>query len=1067
MGLFDRFKGDKEFAGLSPQAQDIVLSQTDPEYAGLSDGAKATVKKTLFGGVSTGPGPVEGLQNIAGSIGKGLQDFGFQATQASTYENLLQDVYDALDRERVTAQQDPFYALKTFPTAGAGALQSVKNIADGALGLPAAIGNAYQGSQEYQPAIQTPELPSLFQGMLQERPATAFLGEQLPYMLPFTSAAGGAGALRAAGEGAAIGALQPGELDQRVAGAAMGAAVPTALGTAVAGLKAVPAKAPKTQSDPIGLGKIRQVEGVGGPPPDFPGPLPSVQGSGPQKLRGYVRTLKESPNTVPDVADKLSSSYNVFSDAEALQAARELIDSDYDTAYRLASSNKKPDKFSFTVAQELADRMQKTGQIDQAVDLLTNVAEQATTAGQAIQALKLWSRLTPVGAMRAATKLAEKAGAKLDPKLAKEISDIATEVQKMPEGNAKNVRTAELMAKIAKAEPAGVGKKLASIQVMGQLLNTKTIGRNIIGNAGFAAAERVSDAVATSVDIVLSKFTGKRTKAMAGPDISATGFYRGAKAGARDAIKGIDTSRQAGKFELPNGQVFENPVLQGVQKALDLGLKAPDRAFYEMAYRESLMGQVKASGQRKITPEMRAIAHGDALYKTFQDESVTAKAFMGLKKVLNQLSSPLTGTEDFGLGNLILNYPKTPANLLNRAVAYSPAGFVKSAWEVVRPMIGREFNQKSFVESIGRATTGTGGAFMFGAALGKLGIASGEQDDDKDIAAAQKGAGLGPNRINATALMRFTLKGFDPKEAKPKKGDFIVSYDWFQPLAVPFSAGVNYGKGGKLDDRKLGEVKQFISAATTGADTLAEQPLVSGVTRAFRSQDPIKGLEATAAGLPASLVPTALNQVNQLIDNTAKETGDASAVQQGLNQARAKIPGLAQTLPARRTPSGKPQEVYQGGSNNLFNVALNPAFVTQYQPDELNQEILRLEQTTGETMQALPLVTKKPQVSINGRKFKLELDAEKIADYQKRVGQVNAKLAGTAIKSPLYAKLSDDQKVKLLQGIYTDSNSAARIKLFQHQPKRVSKLGMAILANNAEMANALVTLKMIRMLQGE
>src|SRR5690606_8002377 len=105
---------------------------------------------------------------------------------------------------------------------------------------------------------------------------------------------------------------------------------------------------------------------------------------------------------------------------------------------------------------------------------------------------------------------------------------------------------------------------------------------------------------------------------------------------------------------------------------------------------------------RKADENMLKIADEYGRYVTFQDNNVISKGLVKLKKGLNL-------GKDWGAGDLILKYPKTPGVLLMRALEYSPAGFVRSASILARPFFKKEPNTGEVVQALSRAIIGTMG----------------------------------------------------------------------------------------------------------------------------------------------------------------------------------------------------------------------------------------------------------------------------------------------------------------------------------------------------------------------
>lgn len=768
------------------------------------------------------------------------------------------------------------------------------------------------------------------------------------------------------------------------------------------------------------------------------------------KERGFIRSIKNSEILPQDIKDAINGDYVPSSNKQTLQLAQEIIAQDRSQAIAMVLTEKNPSALTYAIGQDLLRQLQQgtDWEIEASISIAEHLAETATAKGQAIQALSMFNRLTPEGALRYATRVAKRNKKKLTPEKVKRIQDKARELRDVKNKNERDVKTGELMSEIQDLENVTFGQKISTLQTMAQLLNPKTAIRNILGNALFGGFETASQVVGTVLDSAIAPFTGKRSTVL--PQISAasSGFNRGIKSGVNDALKGIDTSQGGNKFDLGKGRTFKAPILKDLETAMNLELRATDRAFYEMAYRSSLIGQVKAlraskefKGRARITDEMKAVAHQDALYKTFQDDSAAAKIFTGIKKALNL-------KQDFGLGDFVLKYPKTPANLLSRAFAYSPAGFLKAFYEIGKPLIqkssGAQFDQKAFVDSFSRAITGTIGVGAMGYALGKMGLATGEYGVDKDIEAAKKLQGFGPYKLNASGITRFATT-LNPEQAAPQEGDVWFSYDWAQPIAVPLSAGVNIAIKPVDNETAFDLASQVASGVFEGAETLTQQNVVRGLQDLFNVRDEdgkpniIAGLQNVASGAPASFIPSILNQTQQLADNSIKETYDPDPVKNVLNKMLAKIPFAAETLPAKYDTYGKPLERYQDGSNDLFNVFLNPAFVSKLKADPVGQEILGIYSSTGEVKQAAREVPKSVQVKRGGKSERIKLTGAQISEYQQVAGQQTKIVFERLLESPRFQRLSDEERADVMSSVLTDIHTAAKMALFNHQPSKPSK----------------------------
>lgn len=847
--------------------------------------------------------------------------------------------------------------------------------------------------------------------------------------------------------------------------------------------------------------------------------------------RGFVETVKESPKTAPEVARMVEGQYRVLNNKDMLESAKNLIANNRDEAIRLIRDEKQATPLANTVGQLLMQEYQAAGRYEEAVDIAEILAKKATTAGQAIQALSIWGRLTPEGALAYTQRLVNKAGngIKLTEDAAKDIVEKATKNQELtriidnfrarlstaepgagqlqlidelkqeikrlgmddivPTGKGAEQRqlfaeldkeikrlglndvtplspkaeqqilsfmdrqlalsTAGLMDTMASQVPPTVLAKVSSLQTIAQLLNPKTIIRNLVGNLGFASLEQASDVLGSAVDAAVSLVTGKRSRVLPSLGAQFRGLREGWRMGLEDAIRGVDTSHVLSKHEgiisragVPVGRVWRSGPLAHVEKAMNVVLRGPDRAFYQAAYEGTLDNVLRASGYQtleqaeKEAPEgfvrmAQEAAHAEGLRRTFQDDNVLSKVMSKIKKTLN-------ADKDFGVGDLLIKYPKTPAAIVMRGLEYTPVGFVNAVWELAKPLIGgdvtsKTFNQKKFVDALSRATIGTGGLVGTGALLHKLGIIRGKEDDPDDVKAVKRQMGIQDYQINVSALKRFLMGGFNPQEAKAKQGDVLTSYDWFQPISIMLAMGADIDRAKGTDQGTvgglLGLVERYGEGVLQGIDTLSEQPLFTGIRKFAQSRSLPDAIRTTFVGMPSSFVPTFLNQIKQLKDNVSRETYDPSAFKEAYNRTIYKIPGLSQTLPPRVTTFGKTQEMYQGGTNSLFNVFANPAFVNKIAETPEAKMVLDIYNTTGERRQ-VPNQVDRNQTAY-GQKFKLT--GQQISDMQRYMGTNTDKFFAKLAQNPKFAKLPQDKQIKLLGKVLTMVGAEAKTTAyFQH-----------------------------------
>lgn len=815
------------------------------------------------------------------------------------------------------------------------------------------------------------------------------------------------------------------------------------------------------------VGGIKRPSLPNGKPPKTPltpEATPKVSGQGSGMVHGKTPSMTarvmQDNLTPPQVSENLGGHYIVKPNKQTLAKATQEINANPEAAVsRILGPKYKPTTHNHAVAMLLAEKARTAGNYDQMTNILERVGNEASNPGQAIQILSQWGKSTPTGIVKYAQKVVREGHAlpdgtptkNLTADQAKQFGNRMEQIQKMAEGRDKNLATASLLQDIHNLAPASVGSKLRNTLYYAQLLNPKTAIRNIGGNTIFGGAENLSDTLGAPIDKALSLITKKRT--VYAPDISGqvkVGI-RGAKEAAQEAKLGVNLSGTTGQYEAyGRPPAFNNPVGRGLDTALAVELSTPDRFALSGAQYQSLKNQLRASGVDKklLTPDkiwaaklgkdvgipvdQNMIERAGELgkYRTFQDNSVPAKIMTGLKSTLNLGKS-------FGAGNFVMNYPKTPGNLLARGLDFSPAGFIKTAIELGKPAFGRGFNQEQFVRSLSRSLTGSVGLVGTGAALNQLGIISGRPDPNKNVNAADKLLGLGQYKINTSALKRFIVSGLKPSAAKLRPGDTLVSYDWAQPasFALTMGANINQTKG-----TNKGAVAKISNSLGKGAgeivdamNSLAEQPVLQGLQTLTGSSGAglTTGLIQTAASAPSGFVPTILNQINQLIDNTSRSSYSPNPLVSGIKKVEAKIPGIASTLQPQVNVLGQPAERYQGGTNNPLNVFLNPAFVSKYAPQNVLDEAVRLQNSTSETKQFPKQVAYSQKV--NGKNQ--QLTPEQLTQLQTFVGQNAGSQLSKIIQSQQYKSANDTEKVNMLSSALTSISQAGRAVVLGNKSK--------------------------------
>lgn len=810
----------------------------------------------------------------------------------------------------------------------------------------------------------------------------------------------------------------------------------------------------------------RQLPLSGEPKLTLPGKMEPL-GNG-QKARSFpvstVGSQMASPEVKAGIAAEIKpggrGAYDPITLNGVDEQAKKLIAENPEKAANFVLNSSAPSALHTATGIRLIEHFQNQGNYERAVDISMQLADRLTKQGQAISAARLVGSLSPEGVSVYAAKQIQKINestrikfpwtkeATLSPETAKELKILAETIRSAKDESVKLEASQLLQQTLNDLKPAGILRKIATTQTIAQLANPKTQIRNILGNELFYRLERINKLVATPIDWARSKLTGsQRTVAFA--TAGQGGYWQGFMQGAKAGWRGVNPRGLETQFDLGHGLTFNrngNPAekfMSFLERSLWAVMKGFDHAAYNRAYNQTIgelatLRAINAYGKaekavvekfmKEVSDNLADIADQYGKYVTFQDSNLISRGLSTIKRGLNL-------KQDFGLGDLILKYPRTPGALIARGLDYSPAGFLRSAYLLakVKGIAKGAADPRDVTMALSRAITGTLGLTGLGWFLADKGIIIGKAADDYDVQDMQRQVGEGAYKVNLTALSRWIRSGFNPNQANTQVGDTLISYDWAQPISMVLSLGANVNQivKGKEKGQALSNLSTTLMGGLEGGiNTVAEQPLFQGLTGIAKGigKGDVAGVGGAVTqalkGLPASFVPTLLNQARQLTDNTGRVTYDPSVLKEMANKAKAMVPGLAVTLPVAYDTLGRPRETYQNGSNNALNVLLNPAFISKYKPTPEAKLPLDLYKNTGETKQ-MPRFADKT-ITQDGQRY--TLTAKEYSEFQRILGEkTRSKFESIARGvSGLIDQLSEDGKQKLIKALYDALTDASR-----------------------------------------
>lgn len=664
---------------------------------------------------------------------------------------------------------------------------------------------------------------------------------------------------------------------------------------------------------------------------------------------------------------------------------------------------------------------------DSMVEVAKKMRDIGTKAGQTVQAFNIMERLTPEGMVKYAQSELQEAWEKmrinktedwidkyrkdfdLTPSDVQFIMNNMKEVSTMEDGYDKKVKLAEIQKLMTDKLPPEKGAGIKSWMRISMLFNPKTQVRNVVGNAIIMPVNSFSDLFASYVDKIVAKKTGVRTTGKTNVKAMLKGMREGAYQATNDYKKGINTRDIEGnRFEISESKSFDNQTLMGkslnrVESMLNYAMDAGDRVFSQAAFENSLQNQLVLNNTNKITSEMLDIARAESLQRTWNDNNNYTKFVLGVRRFLN-----IAHIGKYGVGDVLIPFAKTPANLTKAIVDYSPAGLVNTLVEgnnLRKSLTNGQFTasmQHKFVQDLGKATAGTM-LYVLGYALAKSGTISGESDDDKDVSNFLK---------NTLGVSSYSIK----------IGNKSFTYDWAQPIAAPLSIMANVVNAKNNKNQAL--LEGITSSLDTAGSILLEQSFLQSINDVLSDNDGVvSGLINEMLELPARAVPTFSKQIADMVDGTQRTSFEyGKPIKSAVNSLKAKIPFISKTLAPTVDTMGREVKKY-GGKNNLFNVFLNPANVNTENISEGANEIYKVYKATGDKS-IMPRVPEYKYKDSEGNLLKF--GSKERSEYQKISGNIVENTMKDLLNNSKYTNLSNEDKASIINNVVNYSYNKAR-----------------------------------------
>lgn len=674
-----------------------------------------------------------------------------------------------------------------------------------------------------------------------------------------------------------------------------------------------------------------------------------------------------------------------------------------------------------------------SGDFDEAMDILVDYQLAVRNSAQALQAARILKTLTPSDRLwmirRSIDRMVE------DMHLKRKITineKLAREYQTASDERADEILD-EIAADVARQIKPTFMEMFTAIRYLNMLGNLKTQVRNIAGNVGASITYSMKNQVKATVEDILSVVTNgsyQRTTA----HITDMETRKAAKADFENvrnwALEGGKFNDQGSETDDFISRVNDKrkiliPGLEQYRQATNWAMNNDyfgDAAFGRAAYAKALAGYLNARGihtgdfdsiDPAIMERAREYAVRQAQESTFRDNNRVSNFVAGAMRGKN------TPAWIKVIGEGIMPFRKTPANVLVRATEFSPLGLINSAALSVRKAAGdTQVTGDAIVESWAKTLTGTG-LLAIGYALANMGYLVGGPDPDEDKAEFDA-----LNGQQNYALMLPNGKN--------------ITIDFLSPMAMPMFMGAQLERilGAETDVTWSDLEKMFTSLA----DPMIKMSMLQGLS------DTLENVQYAESNLGQFVINSIVSYLTQGLTNTLfgqierstesvrtttyidKDSNTPQWLQRELGKASQKTPFWDYQQTPYINAYGQEEEQRTDAMGWLYNL-ISPGYIDQKEVDALAAEMYRLNETgayDGNVFITSP-ATSLSYTDKNGEKHKNYQMNMKEADTMKRAtGQTATEILNEAIESPVYGAMTDAQKAKVFEYVYDYAREKGR-----------------------------------------
>ena len=679
--------------------------------------------------------------------------------------------------------------------------------------------------------------------------------------------------------------------------------------------------------------------------------------------------------------------------------------------------------------------------IENASELMVDLATMAHMTGRNLQLFKLLRKLTPEGQVMTVRKMVTKnvdsmiRSGKVDGSQRPELNEqLLDEYKKAAAENARAVSAEQKQASEAKmqelqraimADAASQLKctfkaKWDAWRYMAMLGNGRTQIRNIAGNALFVPYKAAKDTIGAAFELALPK--EQRTKSIVtDPKLMQWARQDAKTTAVQDALmytgKLGDNATDA-KFS-DQIKVFDSKILENTRKIVEALPQKGDMLFKNGYYASSLAGFLNARGYKlsdietgnisdAVMAEARGYAINEAMKATFNDCNAFSDAISSIGR--KQTDNPWSKAINYAAES-VLPFRRTPANILVRFTEYSPIGILKGAWDMADKVSSGKLSAASAVDQLASGLAGSG-ALMLGyfmaKGIGGIKLTGGGTDEDEKRQGHQNYA------------IEFSIDG----------KEYSYTIDWAAPANLPLFVGANLYNAmeGNGADTSISALSRIWQASKVTFEPMLQlsclsslNDLVEGIRYAPEGEALYSIAADIATGYLTQGIPALARQAYQASKANKQTTfaNDPDPTIRELQKVGAQIPFLADKYQTDKRNAWGETETTENGTIRAINAFLNPGTLKAIDNSAIEQEITRL--NDAQTVNVTPPTVEKKisYTDRNGEEHKNQrLTEEQYQSYAQTQGQTAKRILDQLVQAQGYRNMTDAEKANAIKAVY-------------------------------------------------